>query len=72
MGERPQHAGQGRPVDNGEGSPTFFIGGSGTRHPEPWQGDVAEVLVFDGALPDPARLALEDFLALKYGLTLDR
>ena len=64
--------GKGWPVDNAEGLPTFFIGGTGTVFREPWQGDIAEVLVFDGALPDAARIAVEDFLALKYDIELSR
>ena len=64
--------GKGWPVDNSEGLPTFFIGGTGTVFREPWQGKIAEMLVFDGALPEPARVAIEEFLAMKYGIELER
>lgn len=59
-------------IDTGEGLPTLFIGGLGTVISEPWQGKIAEIIVFDRVLAEPARVALEDFLALKYGLTLAR
>ena len=64
--------GTGWPVDNGEGLPTFFVGGTGTVFLEPWQGKIAEMLVFDGALAEPARIAIEEFLALKYDIELER
>jgi hypothetical protein len=64
--------GTGWPVDNAEGLPTFFIGGTGTVFREPWQGKIAEMFVFDGALADPARVALEEFLRLKYAIELEQ
>ncbi|HET9084688.1 MAG TPA: hypothetical protein VFN41_09830 [Candidatus Limnocylindrales bacterium] len=56
----------------GDGLPTFFVGGTGTVFNEPWEGRVAELLAFDGVLSDPQRAALEDFLGRKYALTLAR
>ena len=35
-----------------------------------WQGEIAEVLVYDAALSDAHRQAVQAFLAAKYGLTL--
>ena len=56
----------------GDGLPTFFVGGTGTIFSEPWKGTVAELLAFDGVLSDPQRAALEDFLGRKYALTIVR
>jgi hypothetical protein len=64
--------GKGWPVDNGDGLKTFFVGGTGTVFREPWRGRIAEMLVFDGALAEPARIAIEEFLALKYDIDLQR
>jgi len=62
--------GKGWPVDNAEGLSTFFIGRTGPVFREPWHGKIAEVLVFDGSLLEAARVAIEDFLAAKYGLAV--
>jgi len=66
------HALQNQRTTHGDGLPTFFIGGTGTVFSEPWQGTVAELLVFDDVLLDSQRAALEDFLGRKYALTIGR
>ncbi|HKO55258.1 MAG TPA: hypothetical protein VJ276_05225 [Thermoanaerobaculia bacterium] len=59
-------------VSNEKGLPHLYIGGSGTVYAEPWAGDVAELLVYSRALTDAERTGIEDYLAKKYGVTLDR
>jgi hypothetical protein len=64
------------PTTSGEGPATFFIGGiypyDSAFGQEPWQGELAEMLIFGGTLPDAQRMALEDFLARKYDIDLFR
>lgn len=59
-------------VSNGEGLPHLYIGGSGTVYTEPWAGDISELLVYSRALSDAERTSVEDYLAKKYGVMLDR
>lgn len=50
----------------------FFIGGTGHSYTEPWQGDLAEMLVYKRTLTDDERKKVEDYLGAKYGLKLVR
>ena len=50
----------------------FFIGGTGHSYTEPWQGDLAEMLVYKRTLTDDERKKIEDYLASKYGVKLTR
>jgi len=52
--------------------PNLFLGGTGTVFYEHWQGDIAEVIVYSRALDDAERRSVEDYLAEKYALTLNR
>jgi hypothetical protein len=52
--------------------PDLYIGGTGTSYHEPWQGDLAEIIVYARVLTDQERLQVEDYLAKKYGVTLTR
>jgi len=55
-----------------EALPNLYIGGTGTSYHEPWMGDVAEIIVYARALTDQERAQVEDYLAHKYALTLQR
>lgn len=59
-------------VTNEEGLPHMFIGGTGTSYHEPWMGDIAEMLVYTRTLTDQERTQIEDYLAKKYSITLER
>ncbi len=59
-------------TDYGEALPNMYIGGTGTSYHEPWMGDVAEIIVYARALTDQERTQVEDYLAHKYALTLQR
>lgn len=50
----------------------FFIGGTGHTYTEPWQGDLAEILVYKRTLTDDERKKVEDYLGAKYGMKLTR
>ena len=50
----------------------FFIGSTGRVYHELWQGDLAEMLVYRRVLTDDERKKVEDYLAGKYGLKLER
>lgn len=52
--------------------PNLYLGGTGTSYHEPWQGDLAEVIVYGRILSDQERTQVEDYLARKYGVTLSR
>jgi hypothetical protein len=52
--------------------PNLYLGGTGTSYHEPWQGDLAEIVVYGRILNDQERMQVEDYLAKKYGLTLAR
>jgi len=52
--------------------PKLYIGGSGTVYHEPWQGDIAEFIVYSRVLNDLERMQVEDYLAKKYGVPLTR
>jgi hypothetical protein len=49
--------------------PNMYLGGTGTRYSEYWNGDIAEVIVYGRKLTDPERTQVEDYLAKKYGVT---
>ena len=59
-------------VSYGEGLPKFYLGGHGTAFFEPWKGPIAEMLVYGRSLTTEERIAVEDYLATKYELTLSR
>jgi hypothetical protein len=65
-----RHVLRNQPTNHRDGLSTFFIGGTGTVFSEPWQGTVAELLAFDGALSDAQREALQEFLGRKYTLVI--
>ena len=50
--------------------PNLYIGGTGTVYHEPWQGDLAEMIVYARVLTDQERMQVEDYLAKKYGVTI--
>jgi hypothetical protein len=50
----------------------FFIGGTGHSYTEPWQGDLAEMLVYKRTLTDEERKKVEDYLGGRYGIKLTR
>lgn len=50
----------------------FFIGGTGHSYTEPWQGDLAEMLVYKRTLTGDERKKIEDYLGAKYGIKLTR
>jgi hypothetical protein len=52
--------------------PNFYIGGTGTSYHEPWQGDLAEMIVYGRVLTDAERMQVEDYLGKKYGVTIAR
>ena len=52
--------------------PNLYIGGTGTSYHEPWQGDLAEIIVYARMLSDQERMQVEDYLAKKYGVALAR
>lgn len=55
------------PVQNGVGSNKFFLGASGTRYSEHWEGAIAEVLVWDRALDEAERATVNAYLVGRYG-----
>jgi hypothetical protein len=55
-----------------EALPNLYIGGTGTSYDEPWQGDIAEIIVYGRVLTDAERMQIEDYLAAKYDVTLQR
>jgi hypothetical protein len=55
-----------------EALPNLYIGGTGTSYHEPWQGDVAEFIVYGRVLTDQERMQVEDYLGKKYGVTIAR
>jgi hypothetical protein len=56
----------------GEALPNMYIGGTGTSYHEPWQGDIAEIIVYGRILTDQERMQVEDYLGKKYGVTITR
>jgi hypothetical protein len=59
-------------ANSGEALPNLYIGGTGTVYHEPWQGDLAEFIVYARVLSDRERMQVEDYLAKKYGVTVAR
>lgn len=55
-----------------EALPNLYIGGTGTSYHEPWQGDLAEMIVYGRVLTDQERVQVEDYLAKKYAITVAR
>jgi hypothetical protein len=59
------------PANWGEDAlPNLYIGGTGTVYQEFWSGDLAEMIVYGRKLTDAERAQVEDYLAKKYGVTL--
>lgn len=54
----------------GDALPNLYIGGTGTAYHEPWQGDVAEFIVYNRVLSDQERTQVEDYLGKKYGVAI--
>ena len=52
--------------------PNLYIGGTGTTFHEPWQGDLAEMIVYARVLTDQERMQVEDYLGKKYGVPITR
>lgn len=52
--------------------PNLYLGGTGEVYGEHWFGDIAEVIVYSRTLEDAERQKVEDYLAAKYGVTLNR
>jgi hypothetical protein len=52
--------------------PQLYLGGIGPIFREPWNGDIAEVIVYARALDDAERHKVEDYLADKYRIALSR
>ena len=52
--------------------PNLYLGGTGTSYHEPWQGDLAEIIVYGRILNDQERMQVEDYLAKRYGVTIPR
>jgi hypothetical protein len=55
-----------------EALPNMYLGGTGTSYEEYWNGDLAEIIVYARILSDAERTQVEDYLAKKYGIALDR
>jgi len=60
------------PATWSEALPNLYIGGTGTSYQEPWQGDLAEIIVYGRVLNDQERIQVEDYLGKKYGVTITR
>lgn len=60
------------PAAWGEALPNLYIGGTGTSFHERWQGDLAEIIVYDRVLTDQERMQVEDYLGKKYGVAITR
>ena len=56
----------------GTALPNMYIGGTGPNYHEPWQGDIAEIVVYSRVIADLERMQVEDYLAKKYGVALTR
>jgi hypothetical protein len=56
----------------GDALPNLYLGGTGTSYHEPWQGDLAEIIVYARVLTDQERGQVEDYLGKKYGVTITR
>jgi hypothetical protein len=50
--------------------PNLYLGGTGTVYGEFWNGDLAEIIVYARKLSDAERAQVVDYLAKKYGVTL--
>ena len=55
-----------------EALPNLYLGGTGTSYHEPWQGDLAEIIVYARLLTDAERMQVEDYLGKKYGVAITR
>jgi hypothetical protein len=55
-----------------EALPNMYIGGTGTDYHEPWQGDLAEIIVYGRVMTDQERTQVENYLAKKYGIVVTR
>ena len=59
------------PIKHDRGLEKFYLGGTGTAYDEFWQGDIAELLVYDRKLADEERKSLEKTLAQRYQVKLE-
>jgi hypothetical protein len=50
--------------------PNLYVGGSGSVFAEYWHGDLAEIIVYARKLTEAERTEVENYLALKYGLSI--
>lgn len=48
------------------------IGAISSAGSEPWDGDIAEMIMYSGALTAPERQRIETYLAIKYGISIDQ
>lgn len=60
------------PLDHARHLPHLYLGSSGTAFNEYWAGDIAEVLVYLRPLIEEERRRVEDYLSVKYGVSLAR
>lgn len=60
------------PLDHGRHLPHLYLGATGTAFPEYWAGDIAEVMVYLRPLIEEERRRVEDYLAVKYAVSLAR
>jgi len=56
----------------GDALPNMYLGGSGTAYQEPWNGDLAEIIVYARVLTEKERIQVEDYLAAKYLVVVAR
>ena len=49
--------------------PNLYLGGTGPVFPEFWQGDLAEIIVYNREVEWTERVKVENYLNTKYGLT---
>ncbi len=59
-------------ADWNDALPNLYLGGTGTVYHEPWQGDLAEIIVYARVLTDQERTQVEDYLGKKYGVAITR
>ena len=51
---------------------SLTIGAISTAGSEPWDGDIAEMIMYSGTLTAPERQRIETYLAIKYGISIDQ
>jgi len=58
-------------IQSNPDNPQVIVGASSASEPDPFKGNIAEIMVFDNVLRAKERQVIETSLALKYGITLD-